>query len=119
MCGQLSLLDIYLLSNGFKYEDIVSNLRDLKNDFYFYFNWYSGNILGGYYNDNDTDYPSKFQNDTDYINTTGDTLTDDLNLNGNKLYLNNNKKQSIYQNSDDIVFETDDKFIVKNNRNNT
>ena len=33
--------------------------------------------------------------------------------------MNNNKKQSIYQNSDDIVFETDDKFIVKNNSNNT
>ena len=54
-----------------------------------------------------------------YLNTTGDTLTGDLNLNGNKLYLNDNKKQSIYQNSDDLVFETDDKFIVKNNSNNT
>ena len=54
-----------------------------------------------------------------YLNTAGDTLTGDLNLNGNKLYLNDNKKQSIYQNSDDLVFETDDKFIVKNNINNT
>ena len=64
-------------------------------------------------------YTTKVENDRNYINTTGDTLTGDLNLNGNKLYLNNNKKQSIYQNSDDIVFETDDKFIIKNNSNNT
>ena len=27
MCGQLSLLVIYLLSNGFKYEDIVNSLK--------------------------------------------------------------------------------------------
>ena len=39
----------------------------------------------------------------------GDTLTGNLNLNRNKLYLGNNKKQSIYQNSNDLVFETDDK----------
>ena len=30
MCGQLSLLVIYLLTNGFKYEDVVNSL---KNDF--------------------------------------------------------------------------------------
>ena len=30
MCGQLSLLVIYLLTNGFKYEEIVNSL---KNDF--------------------------------------------------------------------------------------
>ena len=30
MCGQLSLLVIYLLTNEFKYEDIVNSL---KNDF--------------------------------------------------------------------------------------
>ena len=29
------------------------------------------------------------------------------------------KEQSIYKNSDDLVLETDDKFIVKNNSNNT
>ena len=68
--------------------------------------------------DNTLRYTTKIQNDIDYLNTTGDTLTGDLNLNGNKLYLNNNKKQLI-KNSDDIVFETDDKFIVKNNSNNT
>ena len=43
------------------------------------------------------------ESDKKYLNTAGDTLTGDLNLNGNKLYLNNNKKQSIYQNSDDLV----------------
>ena len=35
MCGQLSLLVIYLLSNGFKYEDIVNSL---KNDIKLYIN---------------------------------------------------------------------------------
>ena len=81
----------------------------------------AGNVLSGNSNDNNNNenYPTKLQNDIDYLNTTGDTLTGDLNLNGNKLYLNNNKKQSIYQHSDDIVLETDDKFIIKNNSNNT
>ena len=80
----------------------------------------AGNVLSGNSNDNNNEnYPTKLQNDIDYLNTTGDTLTGDLNLNGNKLYLHDNKKQSIYQNSDDLVFETDDKFIVKNNSNNT
>ena len=53
-----------------------------------------------------------------YLNASGDTLTGDLNLTGNRLYLNKNKKQSIYQNLDDLVFETDDKFMVRNNSNN-
>ena len=35
MCGQLSLLVIYLLSNGFKYEEIVNSL---KNDIKLYIN---------------------------------------------------------------------------------
>ena len=35
MCGQLSLLVIYLLANGFKYEDIVNSL---KNDIKLYIN---------------------------------------------------------------------------------
>ena len=35
MCGQLSLLVIYLLSNGFKYEDIINSL---KNDIKLYIN---------------------------------------------------------------------------------
>ena len=55
--------------------------------------------------DNTLRYTTKIQNDIDYLNTTGDTLTGDLNLNGNKLYLNNNKKQSIYLNSYDIVLK--------------
>ena len=81
----------------------------------------AGNVLGGgNSNENNNNYPTKLQNDIDYINASGDTLTGDLNLNGNKLYLNNNKKkQSMYQKSNDLVFETDDKFIVKNNSNNT
>ena len=81
----------------------------------------AGNVLSGNSNDNNNNenYPTKLQNDIDYLNTTGDTLTGDLNLNGNKLYLHDNKKQSIYQHSDDIVLETDDKFIIKNNSNNT
>ena len=54
-----------------------------------------------------------------YNNTTGYSLAGDLNLNGNRIYLNNNKKQSIYENSENIVFEIDNKFIVKNNINNT
>ena len=28
MCGQLSLLVIYILTNGFKYEDIVNSLKN-------------------------------------------------------------------------------------------
>ena len=35
MCGQLSPLVIYLLSNGFKYEDIINSL---KNDIKLYIN---------------------------------------------------------------------------------
>ena len=54
-----------------------------------------------------------------YVNRTGDTLIGDLNLDGNKLYLNNDKKQSIYESSDNLVLETDNKLIIKNNRNNT
>ena len=80
----------------------------------------AGNVLGGgNSNENNNNYPTKLQNDIDCINAGGDTLTGDLNLNGNRLYFNDNKKQLIYQNSDDLVLETDDKFIVKNNSNNT
>ena len=54
-----------------------------------------------------------------YINTTDDSLAGDLNLSGNNMYPNNNKKQSIYENLDNIVFETDNKYIVKNSINST
>ena len=59
----------------------------------------AGNVLSGNSNDknNNENYPNKLQNDINYLNTTGDTLTGDLNLNGNKLYLHDYKKQSIYQ----------------------
>ena len=72
------------------------------------------NVLGNDSStENNNNYPTKLQNVIDNINASGDTLTGELNLNGNKLYLDNNKKQSIYQNSNDLVFETDDKFIAK------
>ena len=81
MCGQLSHLVIYLLiTNGFKYEDIVNSLEMISN---FISTDIAGNVLGNgnsneIYNKN---YPTKLQNDIDYIITTGDTLKGDLNLN--------------------------------------
>ena len=53
----------------------------------------AGNVLGGGSSNknNNKNYPTKLQNDIDYINTTGDTLTGDLNLNGNKIYLDEDK----------------------------
>ena len=40
----------------------------------------AGNVLGGGNSDeNNNSYLTKLQNDIDYINTTGDTLTGDLN----------------------------------------
>ena len=57
----------------------------------------AGNVLGDSSNDNKI-YPTKFQNNIDYINTTGDTFTGNLNLNRNRIYLNNNMKPSIYEN---------------------
>ena len=46
----------------------------------------AGNVLSGNSNDNNENYPTKLQNDIDYLNTTGDTLTGDLQINNNKLY---------------------------------
>ena len=90
MCGQLSLLVIYLLTNGFKYEDVVNSLKMTSN---FISTDIAGNVLGnGNSNENNRNYSTKLQNDIQYINTTGDTLTGDLNLNGNKLYFNDNKR---------------------------
>ena len=79
MCGQLSLLVIYLLTNGFKYEDIVNSLKMTSN---FMSTDIAGNVLGGGNSNenNNKNYPTKLQNDIDYINTTGDTLTGDLNF---------------------------------------
>ena len=70
---------------------------------------FSGLIIS-HYNTKELDL-----NHTDklYINTTGDSLTGDLNLNGNKIHFKNNKKQSIYESSNNIDFETDNKFILK------
>ena len=56
----------------------------------------AGNVLSGNSNDNNNEnYPTKLQNDIDYLNTTGDTLTGDLQMNNNKLYFDNNKTHSI------------------------
>ena len=56
----------------------------------------AGNILGGGNpNEISNSYPTKLQNHIDYINTTGDTLTGDLNLNGNKIYLDGDKQRTI------------------------
>ena len=112
----LSLFVIYLLTNGFKYEDAVNSLKMTSN---YTSTDIAGNVLGNVFDsasqngNSNSNNPTKLQNDIDCTNTTGNTLTGDLNLNGNKLYFNDNKKQSIYKNSDDFVLETDDKFIVK------
>ena len=56
----------------------------------------AGNVLSGNSNDNNNEnYPTKLQNDIDYLNTTGDTLTGDLQMNNNKLYFDKNKTHSI------------------------
>ena len=68
MCGQLSLLVIYLLMNGFKYEDFVN---PLKMTSIFISTDIAGNVLGGgssNENNNNCYYPTKLQNDIDYIN---------------------------------------------------
>ena len=58
----------------------------------------AGNVLGSDSStENDNKYPTKLQNDIDYINASGDTLTGDLNLNGNRSYLDYNKKQSKFK----------------------
>ena len=104
-----------LLTNGFKYEGIVNSIKMTST---FISTDIAGSVLGGgHSNENNNNNPTKLQNDIDYINTTGDTLAGDLNLKRNRLYLNNSKKQSIYKNSNDLGFETDDKFIVKNSNN--
>ena len=55
----------------------------------------AGNVLNSNSNDNNENYPTKLQNDIDYLNTTGDTLTGDLQMNNNKLYFDKNKTHSI------------------------
>ena len=42
----------------------------------------AGNVLSGISTDNNNNenYPTKLQSDIDYLNTTGDTLTGDLNI---------------------------------------
>ena len=85
MCGQLSLLVICLLTNNYKYEEIVKFLQ--KTDI-------PGNILNNSSNDkNNKNYSTKVQNDIDYINATDDTLTGDLNVNENKIILKDSKQR--------------------------
>ena len=77
--GQICLLVIYLLTNGFKYEDIINVLKMTSN---FILTDIAGNILSGTSsNEKNNNYPTKLQNDVDFINTSGDTLPGDLNLN--------------------------------------
>ena len=53
--------------------------------------------------DNEIKYTTKVQNDIEYVNTTGDTLTGDLNLNENKIILKDSKAEIQHAQGDDLM----------------
>ena len=55
-------------------------------------NIFSGNVPSSS-DINEVRYTTKIQNDIEYVNTTGDTLTGDLNLNDNKIILKDSKAE--------------------------
>ena len=83
----------------------------------------AGNILNNSSNDdNNKNYPTKVQNDIDYINAIGDTLTGDLNLNENKIILKDSKAEIQYIQGDDFdgtVFRNLHGFIFTDFQNST
>ena len=71
--------------------------------------------------DNEIRYTTKVQNDIEYVNTTGDTLTGDLNLNENKIILKDSKAEIQHARGDDFdgtVFRNSHKFAYTDFQNN-
>ena len=55
-------------------------------------NQFGSNVSGSVISNNNGKDINQNHTDKLYLNTTGDTLTDDLNLNGNKIYLDEDKQ---------------------------
>ena len=55
-------------------------------------NQFGSNVSGSIISNNNEEETNLNHTDKLYLNITGDTLTGDLNINGNRLYINNNKK---------------------------
>ena len=80
------------------------------------------NVVRGSSNDS-KNYSTKFQNNMDYINTTGDTFTGDLHMNKNKVTLGEDKLQltsylnlgllkTVLMNSIDDLYVTDPNSVI-------
>ena len=72
--------------------------------------------------DNEIKYTTKVQNDIEYVNTTGDTLTGDLNLNENKINLKDSKAEIQHAKVDDFdgtLFRNSHGFAFTDFDNNT
>ena len=72
--------------------------------------------------DNEIKYTTKVQNDIEYVNTTGDILTGDLNLNENKIILKDSKAEIQHAQGDDFdgtVFRNSCGFAFTDFDNNT
>ena len=72
--------------------------------------------------DNEIKYTTKVQNDIEYVNTTGDTLTGDLNLNENKIILKGSKAEIQHAQGDDFdgtVFRNSHGFAFIDFQNST
>ena len=80
------------------------------------------NILNNSSNDNSNkNYSTEVQNDINYINATGDTLTGDLNLNENKIILKDSKAEIQHVQGDDFdgtVFRNSHGFAFTDFQNN-
>ena len=57
--------------------------------------------------DNEIKYTTTVQNDIEYVNTTGDTLSGDLNLNENKIILKDSKAEIQNIQGDDLETHMD------------
>ena len=62
-------------------------------------------------------YTTKAQNDVNYINTTGDRLTGDLNMSGNKIYFDTIRNFSIYNTTDILGLEVPGKLSIRGEGN--
>ena len=72
--------------------------------------------------DNEIKYTTKVQNDIEYVNTTGDILTGDLNLNENKIILKDSKAEIQHVQGDDFdgtMFRNSRGFVFTDFDNNT
>ena len=72
--------------------------------------------------DNEIKYTTKVQNNIEYVNTTDDTLTGDLNLNENKIILKDSKAEIQHAQGDDFdgtVFRNSHGFAFIDFQNST